>query len=182
MSPREHRMTRRARAASRSGRLGAAGGAGRLGQDRGADAALPEAAVHGRRPGRDSRHHLHAQGGRRDARARHPGAARAAPATPIPARRELRALAAAALAHGAARGWQLESEPQSLRIQTIDSFNYWLASQLPVASRVGGALAVTESADELYRRAARRTLLARRPTRRSPRTRSCCSSGSTITG
>jgi ATP-dependent exoDNAse (exonuclease V) beta subunit len=72
----------------------------------------------------------------------------------------LRALARAALAHGAARGWRIDSEPQSLRIQTIDSFNYWLASQLPVASRAGARLNVTETAGELYQRAARRTLLA----------------------
>jgi len=71
----------------------------------------------------------------------------------------LRALAQAALAHGAARGWRLAQEPQNLRIQTIDSFNYWLASQLPVASRAGGALNVTEATRELYERAARRTLL-----------------------
>src|SRR5215469_7383133 len=70
----------------------------------------------------------------------------------------LRTLAQAALAHGAARGWKLDTEPQSLRIQTIDSFNYWLASQLPVASRTGGALQVTETAAPLYQRAARRTL------------------------
>ena len=69
-------------------------------------------------------------------------------------------LAAAARAHGAARGWRLEAEPERLRIQTIDSFNYWLASQLPVASRAGGVLSITENAAELYRRAARRTLLA----------------------
>src|SRR5205823_5841002 len=42
---------------------------------------------------------------------------------------------------------------------TIDSFTYWLASQLPIAARAGGALEVTETPDELYRRAARRTLL-----------------------
>jgi ATP-dependent helicase/nuclease subunit A len=68
-------------------------------------------------------------------------------------------LAAAARANGAARGWKLDAEPESLRIQTIDSFNYWLASQLPVASRAGGVLNVSENAAELYRRAARRTLL-----------------------
>jgi ATP-dependent exoDNAse (exonuclease V) beta subunit len=72
----------------------------------------------------------------------------------------LSSLAAAARAHGLARGWQLDAEPERLRIQTIDSFNYWLASQLPVASRAGGVLNVTENAAELYRRAARRTLLA----------------------
>ncbi|HEY6824901.1 MAG TPA: UvrD-helicase domain-containing protein, partial [Steroidobacteraceae bacterium] len=73
---------------------------------------------------------------------------------------ELAALAGAALAHGAARGWSLDTQPQSLRIQTIDAFNYWLASQLPVASHAGGVLNVTENAGELYQRAARRTLLA----------------------
>ncbi len=70
----------------------------------------------------------------------------------------LRTLAAAALAHGTARGWNLLDEPQRLRIQTIDAFNYWLASELPVAARIGGALEVTDSADALYARAARRTL------------------------
>jgi ATP-dependent helicase/nuclease subunit A len=73
---------------------------------------------------------------------------------------ELRSLAEKALAHGAARGWSIATQPQSLRIQTIDAFNYWLASQLPIASHAGGMLNVTERARELYQRAARRTLLA----------------------
>ena len=73
---------------------------------------------------------------------------------------ELRSLAAKALAHGAARGWSIATQPQSLRIQTIDAFNFWLASQLPVASHAGGVLHVTENAGELYQRAARRTLLS----------------------
>jgi ATP-dependent helicase/nuclease subunit A len=77
-----------------------------------------------------------------------------------PSAPELRALAAAALAHGLARGWRLAEEPQCLRIQTIDSFNYWLAHQLPVASGVGGALTVTDAPEELYQRAARRTLVS----------------------
>jgi ATP-dependent exoDNAse (exonuclease V) beta subunit len=76
-----------------------------------------------------------------------------------PAAAELGVLARAALAHGATRGWSIETHPQSLRIQTIDAFNYWLASQLPVASQAGGVLQVTESARGLYQRAARRTLL-----------------------
>ena len=75
----------------------------------------------------------------------------------------LRALAAAALAHGAQRGWRLAEEPQALRIQTIDAFNFWLASQLPVAARVGGALEVTEQPQALYQRAARATLSRGRP-------------------
>jgi ATP-dependent exoDNAse (exonuclease V) beta subunit len=73
---------------------------------------------------------------------------------------ELRTLAHAALARAAARGWGIDRNPQSLRIQTIDALNYWLASQLPVASRSGGVLNVIDSAAELYRRAARHTLLA----------------------
>jgi len=80
-------------------------------------------------------------------------------ATSDPEATELGVLARAALAHGAARGWSIDTLPQRLRIQTIDAFNYWLASQLPVASQAGGVLQVTESAGELYRRAARRTLL-----------------------
>jgi ATP-dependent helicase/nuclease subunit A len=75
-----------------------------------------------------------------------------------PCAAELRRLAAAALQHAARRGWNLAQDTAPLRIQTIDSFNYWLACQLPVASRTGGALAVTEEPAELYRRAARRTL------------------------
>ena len=73
---------------------------------------------------------------------------------------QLRALAAAALAHGAERGWRLAEEPQGLRIQTIDAFNYWVASQLPIAAKAGGALEVTEAADALYHTAARSTLIA----------------------
>lgn len=76
-----------------------------------------------------------------------------------PGAQALRPLATAALAHGARRGWQLAAEPERLRIQTIDSFNYWLASQLPVAARTGGALEVNEHPAELYSQAARRTLI-----------------------
>ena len=72
---------------------------------------------------------------------------------------ELRQLAANARRHAAARDWKLLEDPAALRIQTIDSFDYWLASQLPVAARAGGTLSVMEAAGELYRRAARRTLV-----------------------
>jgi ATP-dependent helicase/nuclease subunit A len=77
-----------------------------------------------------------------------------------PCAAELRALTAAALRHAALRGWNLAQDPGALRIQTIDSFTYWLASQLPIAARAGGTLRVTETPQELYRHAARRTLLA----------------------
>jgi len=56
-----------------------------------------------------------------------------------------RALAAAALVHAAARGWNLEQDPSRLHIQTIDSFNLRLASQLPVTAKAGGALIITDS-------------------------------------
>src|ERR1700730_19057054 len=58
---------------------------------------------------------------------------------------QLHALAGAARRHATVRGWDLVQDPGALRIQTIDSFTYWLASQLPIAARAGGALRVTET-------------------------------------
>ena len=74
--------------------------------------------------------------------------------------RRLQALATAALQTGAARGWNLAQDPGRLRIQTIDSFNFRLASQLPVTARAGGALTITDRPWEIYHRAARGTLVA----------------------
>ena len=74
--------------------------------------------------------------------------------------RKLQALATAALQRGAARGWNLAQDPGRLRIQTIDSFNFRLASQLPVTAKAGGALTITDRPAEIYRRAARGTLVA----------------------
>ena len=71
----------------------------------------------------------------------------------------LRALAAAALQRADARGWNLVDDPGRLRIQTIDAFNFRLASQLPVTARAGGALVIADRPNELYRHAARRTLI-----------------------
>ena len=68
-------------------------------------------------------------------------------------------LAEAALRHSALRGWNLAEDPGRLRIQTIDSFNFRLASQLPVAAKAGGALTVADRPRDIYGRAARRTLL-----------------------
>src|SRR5690242_1043792 len=78
------------------------------------------------------------------------------PANPQAA--HLNALAAAVRARDAQRGWGLEENPGRLRVQTIDSFNFWLASQLPIAAQAGGALVVAERPGELYRHAARRVL------------------------
>ena len=74
--------------------------------------------------------------------------------------RRLQALAAAALQRGVARSWNLAQDPGRLRIQTIDSFNFRLASQLPVTAKAGGALTITDRPGEIYRRAARGTLVA----------------------
>jgi len=40
--------------------------------------------------------------------------------------------------------WDLANNPGRLRIQTIDSFNFWLASQLPVTAKAGGTLSVDD--------------------------------------
>jgi ATP-dependent exoDNAse (exonuclease V) beta subunit len=72
----------------------------------------------------------------------------------------MRQLAAAALARSQQRGWRLAQDPGRLRIQTIDSFNFRLASQLPVTARAGSELAVSSRPEELYLRAARETLFA----------------------
>jgi ATP-dependent helicase/nuclease subunit A len=72
----------------------------------------------------------------------------------------LRALASAALQRSQARGWRLAQDPGRLRIQTIDSFNFRLASQLPVTARAGSGLVVSARPEELYLLAARETLLA----------------------
>lgn len=72
----------------------------------------------------------------------------------------LRELAAAVMRRSDARGWNLTQDPGRLRIQTIDSFNFRLAAQLPLAAKAGGALVIAAGARELYRRAARETLLA----------------------
>ena len=85
-----------------------------------------------------------------------------APSDPGHARSCRRYAAAALRARRRRAAGTCSAEPQSLRIQTIDAFNYALACQLPVASRVGGTLNVTESPRALYARAARRTLLPRR--------------------
>jgi len=72
----------------------------------------------------------------------------------------MRKFAEAALARATARGWDLAQDPGRLRIQTIDSFNFRLATQLTVTAKAGGSLLITERPGELYNRAARQTLAA----------------------
>jgi ATP-dependent exoDNAse (exonuclease V) beta subunit len=70
----------------------------------------------------------------------------------------LRRLADTALQHSASRGWNLAEDPGRLQIQTIDSFNFRVASQLPLGAKAGGSLVIADAPRELYRQAARRTL------------------------
>src|SRR5579883_1278397 len=72
----------------------------------------------------------------------------------------MRQLAAAALQRAQTRGWRLAQDPARLRIQTIDSFNFRLASQLPLTARAGSELAISARPEELYLLAARETLFA----------------------
>ncbi|HEX4153122.1 MAG TPA: UvrD-helicase domain-containing protein [Steroidobacteraceae bacterium] len=55
-------------------------------------------------------------------------------------------------------GIDVQRQPSRLRIETIDSFNFWLASQLPIVSGVGGRLNVVGVARSFYEEAARRAL------------------------
>jgi len=67
-------------------------------------------------------------------------------------------LAAAVREHASARGWGLEESAARLRIQTIDSFNSYLANAMPVSSRSGFGRSVTDDPGDLYAMAARETM------------------------
>jgi ATP-dependent exoDNAse (exonuclease V) beta subunit len=67
-------------------------------------------------------------------------------------------LAAAVMARDAELEWRVLSQPQRLRIDTLDAFNAWLARRLPVLADGVAAAGIAEKADDLYREAARRTL------------------------
>jgi ATP-dependent exoDNAse (exonuclease V) beta subunit len=54
--------------------------------------------------------------------------------------------------------WRLLDNPARLRVQTIDSFCHYLASQLPVLSRIGGAPNVSEDVDDCLQDAIDNTL------------------------
>jgi ATP-dependent helicase/nuclease subunit A len=70
----------------------------------------------------------------------------------------MKSLARRALVHSHALGWQLIDLPAQLRISTIDSFCRELALQQPLLAGFGNDLRVSENPQELYLRAARRTL------------------------
>jgi ATP-dependent helicase/nuclease subunit A len=73
--------------------------------------------------------------------------------------RTTRDLAEKVLRRDEALSWKLLDNPRRLRVQTIDSVCAEIARSLPVLSGSGGGLAPVEDAAQLYREAARRTLM-----------------------
>ena len=67
-------------------------------------------------------------------------------------------LAVAARRHLQASSLDVERQPSRLRIETIDAFNAWLASQLPISAGAGSAFQVMADATPCYEEAARRAL------------------------
>ena len=51
--------------------------------------------------------------------------------------------------------WHLLTNPQRLRIQTIDSFCHYLVSRLPITARLGAPMAMTDQPQFLYQEAIR---------------------------
>jgi len=68
------------------------------------------------------------------------------------------ALAVSAKRHLDSLRIDVRQHPSRLRIETIDSFNAWLAAQLPITSGAGGPLRLLEDAKPLYAEAAARAL------------------------
>ncbi len=72
--------------------------------------------------------------------------------------RETWNLAKLARRHLDALHLDIERQPSRLRIETIDAFNAWLASQLPISAGAGAAFQVLADATLCYEEAARRAL------------------------
>jgi ATP-dependent helicase/nuclease subunit A len=72
--------------------------------------------------------------------------------------RETWSLAAVARRHLHALNLDVERQPSRLRIETMDAFNAWLASQLPISAGAGSAFQVLADAASCYEEAARRAL------------------------
>lgn len=67
-------------------------------------------------------------------------------------------LASKALKQDADKKWRILKNPGRLRIYTIDALSANLTRQLPILSRMGGGLGITDQAHLIYRQAARSTL------------------------
>ena len=72
--------------------------------------------------------------------------------------RETWALAVGATRHLDALHLDIERQPSRMRIETIDAFNAWLASQLPISAGAGTGFQVRADAKPCYEEAARRAL------------------------
>jgi ATP-dependent helicase/nuclease subunit A len=72
--------------------------------------------------------------------------------------RETWSLAVTARRHLDAARLDVERQPTRLRIETIDAFNAWLATQLPISAGAGAAFQVLADAKPCYEEAARRAL------------------------
>jgi ATP-dependent exoDNAse (exonuclease V) beta subunit len=70
----------------------------------------------------------------------------------------MQSLARRALARSRVLGWNLIELPAQLRISTIDSFCREIALREPILSGLGGSYEICAQPEELYGRAARRTL------------------------
>ncbi len=67
-------------------------------------------------------------------------------------------LAGRVLAQSRKHGWELESSPARLRIQTIDSLSSGLVSRMPLLSRLGGPGQISKDPEAMYMQAARTTV------------------------
>jgi len=67
-------------------------------------------------------------------------------------------LARAVLQQGHTQGWNLRQSPSRLQVMTLDALALHLVQRMPWMSRFGAAPRPTESAEELYRAAARAAL------------------------
>lgn len=67
-------------------------------------------------------------------------------------------IARAVLQHNNELNWHLLENPSRLRVQTIDSFCFYLASQLPVLSRIGGDINISEDVSLCFNDAINSTL------------------------
>ena len=152
--PTQSRARRGARPRPILHRAGACG----LGKNHGAHAALPAPADHGRGTRAGARDHVHAQGRRRNARARAAGARRRHAGT-IGCRRQDAGTRGRGPGCTPRRvGWGLEDSAARLRIQTIDSFNAYLANAMPLTSGSGFGRGIADAPEDLYALAARETL------------------------
>ncbi len=69
-------------------------------------------------------------------------------------------LARAVIARDTELDWTLLTQPQRLRVDTLDAFNVWLAQQLPVLADGVAAARIVDKPDAHYRAAAQRTVAA----------------------